>query len=292
MSRNRCLLWDQQIVREHYLSYYHRMSGIQVVSLPYANVYPDLARILKAKRASWPFHSENAAREQAVVNGNGRQTRDFVFVEDVVETNLMAMGPQVEGVLQCGTGIETSVNDLFRIVVDLTKVEFKEVHGAKRGEQARSVIDCANSSGHSDGSRRLTCEKACDERWNFSRWTQVASRAGVVPRHGRIYLDDQASIPPIRFFTFPNPCCRRNPVASALLIPWWQTAIISELRSSLPGTVGALPVVPGQNPSNSAMVRIPGLTNIHEHQFVTFIQPRLYFCGCNSKAHQHTSPLD
>jgi len=68
--------------------------------------------------------------EQAVVNGNGRQTRDFVFVEDVVESNLMAMGP------------EASVNDLFKIVVDLTKVEFKEVHGpAKRGEQARSVID-------------------------------------------------------------------------------------------------------------------------------------------------------
>ena len=78
------------------------------------------------------------------MNGNGRQTRDFVFVEDVVEANLMAMGPQVEGVYNVGTGIETSVNDLFRIVVDLTKVEFKEVHGpAKRGEQARSVIDCA-----------------------------------------------------------------------------------------------------------------------------------------------------
>ena len=76
------------------------------------------------------------------MNGNGRQTRDFVYVEDVVESNLMAMGPEVEGVYNVGTGIETSINDLFRIVVDLTKVEFKEVHGpAKRGEQARSVID-------------------------------------------------------------------------------------------------------------------------------------------------------
>ena len=80
--------------------------------------------------------------EQAVVNGNGRQTRDFVYVEDVVEANLMAMGANVEGIYNVGTGIETSINDLFRIVVDLTKVEYKEIHGpAKRGEQARSVID-------------------------------------------------------------------------------------------------------------------------------------------------------
>jgi UDP-glucose 4-epimerase len=65
-----------------------------------------------------------------------------VFVEDVVEANLMAMGPEVEGIYNVGTGVETSINDLFRIVVDLTKVEFKEVHGpAKKGEQARSVID-------------------------------------------------------------------------------------------------------------------------------------------------------
>ena len=76
------------------------------------------------------------------IAGEEMKTRDFVFVEDVIESNLMAMGPAVEGVYNVGTGIETSVNDLFRIIVDLTKVEFKEVHGpAKRGEQARSVID-------------------------------------------------------------------------------------------------------------------------------------------------------
>ncbi|MFO0731430.1 MAG: GDP-mannose 4,6-dehydratase [Nitrospiraceae bacterium] len=81
-------------------------------------------------------------REQPVVNGNGRQTRDFVFVEDVVEANLMALGPEVQGVYNVGTGVETSVNDLFHLLVELTKTEFKEVHGpAKKGEQARSVLD-------------------------------------------------------------------------------------------------------------------------------------------------------
>ena len=127
---------------EHYLSYYHRLSGIQVVSLRYANVYGPRQDPEGEAGVVAIFIQKMLRGEQAVVNGNGRQTRDFVFVEDVVESNLMAMGSEVEGVYNVGTGIETSVNDLFKIVVDLTKVEFKEVHGpAKRGEQARSVID-------------------------------------------------------------------------------------------------------------------------------------------------------
>ena len=119
---------------EHYLSYYHRLSGIQVVSLRYANVYGPRQDPEGEAGVVAIFIQKMLRGEQAVVNGNGRQTRDFVFVEDVVESNLMAMGPEVEGVYNVGTGIETSVNDLFKIVVDLTKVVFKEVHGpAKRG---------------------------------------------------------------------------------------------------------------------------------------------------------------
>ena len=80
--------------------------------------------------------------EQPVIYGNGRQTRDFVYVEDVVEANLMAMGQDAQGVFNVGTGIETSINDLFQVVLDLTKTSGKEIHGpAKKGEQARSVID-------------------------------------------------------------------------------------------------------------------------------------------------------
>ena len=127
---------------EHYLSYYHRLSGIQVVSLRYANVYGPRQDPEGEAGVVAIFIQKMLHGEQAVVNGHGRQTRDFVFIEDVVEANLMAMGPHVEGVYNVGTGIETSINDLFRIVVELTKVESKEIHGpAKKGEQARSVID-------------------------------------------------------------------------------------------------------------------------------------------------------
>ncbi len=88
------------------------------------------------------FTRKMLAGEQPIINGNGRQTRDFIFVEDVVEANLAAMGREVHGTFNVGAGVETSINELFRILGDLTKSGCKELHGpAKKGEQARSVID-------------------------------------------------------------------------------------------------------------------------------------------------------
>ena len=80
--------------------------------------------------------------EQPIINGNGRQTRDFVFVDDVVEANLAVMGKDVQGVYNVGTAEETTVNELFRLLVELTNAGCKELHGpAKKGEQVRSVVD-------------------------------------------------------------------------------------------------------------------------------------------------------
>jgi UDP-glucose 4-epimerase len=127
---------------EQYLSYYQRVSGLQVVSLRYANVYgprqdPDGEAGVVAI-----FIQKLLNNEQAIVNGNGRQTRDFVYVEDVVEANLAVMGQETQGTYNVGTGEETSINDLLRIIVGRTNSTCKEVHGpAKTGEQVRSVID-------------------------------------------------------------------------------------------------------------------------------------------------------
>ena len=127
---------------EQYLSYYQRVSGLQIVNLRYANVYgprqdPDGEAGVVAI-----FIQKLLNNEQAIVNGNGRQTRDFVYVEDVVEANLAVMGQEVQGTYNVGTGEETSINDLLRILIAHTGSTCKEVHGpAKNGEQARSVID-------------------------------------------------------------------------------------------------------------------------------------------------------
>jgi UDP-glucose 4-epimerase len=63
-------------------------------------------------------------------------------VDDVAEANLAAMGQNAHGVYNVGTGTETSVNELFRMLAGLTASSAKEIHGpAKAGEQIRSVVD-------------------------------------------------------------------------------------------------------------------------------------------------------
>ena len=127
---------------EQYLSYYQRVNGLQIVALRYANVYGPRQDPEGEAGVVAIFIQKLLNNEQAIVNGNGRQTRDFVYVEDVVEANLAAMGQDIQGTFNVGTGEETSINDLLRILVQHTNSTCKEVYGpAKGGEQARSVID-------------------------------------------------------------------------------------------------------------------------------------------------------
>ena len=144
---------------EQYLSYFQRVGGLQVVNLRYANVYGPRQDPEGEAGVVAIFIQKLLNNEQAVINGNGRQTRDFVFVEDVVEANLAMMGSDSEGTYNVGTGVETSINDVFRLLVQHTGSMCKEVHGpAKKGEQARSVID----------SLKLRHEMSWEPRMNLS----------------------------------------------------------------------------------------------------------------------------
>ena len=80
--------------------------------------------------------------EPCTVNGDGTQTRDYVFVEDVARANLLAAERRHEGPLNVGTGVETDVNRVYRVLADAAGVPAGALHGpAKAGEQRRSCID-------------------------------------------------------------------------------------------------------------------------------------------------------
>src|SRR3990170_8218201 len=79
--------------------------------------------------------------DQPLINGNGMQTRDYVYVEDVVNAVMLAIENNVNDTFNVGTGIETSVNELFRLLVEITGGNVREMHGpAKKGEQMRSCL--------------------------------------------------------------------------------------------------------------------------------------------------------
>ena len=79
--------------------------------------------------------------EQPIINRNGLQTRDYVFVEDVVKANLIALKEVQSDVYNVGTSKETTVNEIFNLLNGIIGKGKEEKHGpAAAGEQMRSVI--------------------------------------------------------------------------------------------------------------------------------------------------------
>jgi UDP-glucose 4-epimerase len=129
---------------EKYLFYYHAVYGLENVILRYANVYGPRQNPHGEAGVVAIFTKKMLAHEQPIINGDGNQTRDYVFVEDVVAANLIALKLNGTHTYNIGTGIESTVNDIFRHLKEFTGSSCAEKHGEeKKGEQRRSVLTSA-----------------------------------------------------------------------------------------------------------------------------------------------------
>lgn len=127
---------------EKYLHFYRETYGLDFVSLRYANVYGPRQNPLGEAGVVAIFAERLLIGEEAVINGDGKQTRDFVFVEDAVEASLLALSYPASDIFNIGTGMETDINSIFRLLKEITGAAQKEIHApAKPGEQQRSVLD-------------------------------------------------------------------------------------------------------------------------------------------------------
>ena len=87
------------------------------------------------------FSEKLLAGQQPIINGDGKQTRDYVYVGDVALANLGALHYTENAIFNIGTAIESDVNELFSHLNRLTGGSMQEHHGPpKSGEQRRSVI--------------------------------------------------------------------------------------------------------------------------------------------------------
>ncbi len=126
---------------EKYLQFYFWTYGIPFVCLRYANVYGPRQNAHGEAGVVAIFTEKLLKGETPVIYGDGTQTRDYVFVEDVAACNLEALKEGVKGIFNVGTGIETDVNTLAGHLLQLTSSDIKIPHApAKPGEQKRSVL--------------------------------------------------------------------------------------------------------------------------------------------------------
>jgi UDP-glucose 4-epimerase len=134
-----------KLVTEQYLYYYHVIGGMHVVNLRYANVYGPRQNPEGEAGVVAIFAGRMLKGEQPVINGDGKQTRDYVYVGDVVRANLLALDREGWNIYNVGTGIESDVNLIFSTIRRFTGAACQERHGeAKKGEQLRSVLDAGH----------------------------------------------------------------------------------------------------------------------------------------------------
>ncbi|MCA9499588.1 MAG: NAD-dependent epimerase/dehydratase family protein [Nitrospira sp.] len=131
-----------KLAGEKYLAYYANATGLRYVTLRFANVYGPRQDSNGEAGVVAIFSKQMLDGGQPIVNGTGKQTRDFIYVDDAVEAILVTLGEDVRGIFNVGTGQETTINECYGIIKSLTKCQCKELYGAaKKGEQFRSVLD-------------------------------------------------------------------------------------------------------------------------------------------------------
>ncbi|HJX01548.1 MAG TPA: NAD-dependent epimerase/dehydratase family protein [Candidatus Humimicrobiaceae bacterium] len=131
-----------KLATENYLYYFYKTYGLKYISLRYGNIYGPRQDPYGEAGVVAIFSSKIIKGSNPIINGDGLQTRDYVYVGDVVDVNIRAIESDFTGALNIGTGKETTVVELFKILREVSgKSGVEEVHGpAREGEQRRSQL--------------------------------------------------------------------------------------------------------------------------------------------------------
>ncbi len=132
---------------EMYFDFAYHVHGMPYVALRYANVYGPRQNAQGEAGVISIFAEQMLKGKPTMITGTGKQTRDFVYVGDVVRANMAAMNRAVTGPFNIGTGKETSVNALWRKMKMITDYGMEERHMPScPGEVMRSALNCKKAA--------------------------------------------------------------------------------------------------------------------------------------------------
>lgn len=132
-----------------YLNAYRELHQIEFTSLALANVYGPRQDPYGEAGVVAIFANRLLAGEQCTIYGDGGQTRDYVFVDDVVDAFVRASERGSGLVCNIGTGIETSVNELYDVMARNAGVDAAADYApARKGELERSALDAGRAELH------------------------------------------------------------------------------------------------------------------------------------------------
>ena len=127
---------------EKYLDYYHKVFDIPYFILRFANIYGPRQDPNGEAGVVAIFVKKMIKNEIPIINGDGKQTRDYVFVDDAVRSVILGLEEKNFGIYNVATSKEISVIDIFDLLSNALGVSIEKKYApAKKGEQQRSCLD-------------------------------------------------------------------------------------------------------------------------------------------------------
>lgn len=134
-----------KLTGEYYCKIFNEIYGLETVSLRYFNVYGPRQDPSSDYAAVIPkFINRLLNNKPPIIYGDGKQTRDFVYVYDVVQANILAMETDASGVLNVASGKQITINGLADIIMGITGKYFECIHDKSgEGDVRHSVGDAS-----------------------------------------------------------------------------------------------------------------------------------------------------
>jgi UDP-glucose 4-epimerase len=128
-----------KMVTEHYLRFFKSEHGLDFTALRYGNVYGPRQDPNGEAGVIAIFLGKFLQKQSVRIDWDGEQTRDYVYVGDVVRANVAALTKGSGEIYAIGTGKKTSVNEIYRAMVEVTGFEAPVTHAPRRPGDARDV---------------------------------------------------------------------------------------------------------------------------------------------------------
>jgi len=156
---------------ELYLNYYHKVQGLDFVALRYGNVYGPRQDPRGEAGVIAIFISRIIKGEPCIIFGDGRKTRDYVYVKDIAKANLLALS--VSGVYNLGTGKETSVLELVEFLKKVSGRDFQVIFEEERKGEINRIALCSEKARETLGwTPSFSLEEGISQTWKWFKETK------------------------------------------------------------------------------------------------------------------------
>ena len=155
---------------EHYLHLYSTLHGLDYVVLRYANVYGPRQNPFGEAGVVAIFATQMLTGKQPTIFGPGDKTRDYAHVSDIVEANILALERGRNSILNIGTGVETSDQQVFDTLAGVLDYKGRPVYGpVRKGEVYRICLECSKARRELGWTPRLSLQEGIAKTAEYYR---------------------------------------------------------------------------------------------------------------------------